>query len=77
MAPHLKPIRAKRKRIAGDFRIVDRDEFFQLLLGFNHLVRADDPSQDMRGLRDTRTGVTYLIARDQLARRPAPQAIVG
>lgn len=48
-------------------RLVDRDEFCQLLLGFRRMVRADDPSSGLRGLRDLQTGVTYLIEREKLS----------
>jgi hypothetical protein len=54
-----------------DFRFVDRDEFCRLMLGFASLVRVDDAAADLRGLRDTATGVVYLIERKKLhCRRP-------
>lgn len=70
MAPHLRPLRPKNRKPSGNCRMVDRDEYFKLLLSFNHLVRADDPARDLRGLHDTITGITYLIEREKLSRRP-------
>lgn len=48
-------------------RLVDREEFCKLLLGYRRMIRADEPSTGMRGLRDLQTGVTYLIEREKLS----------
>ncbi len=54
---------------ASDRVFVNRDEFCRLLLGHSRMDRADDPSCGLRGLRDTATGVLYVIQRQELNQR--------
>lgn len=64
---------ARRRMLAEsqNCRFVDRDEFCQLLLGYRRMVRADDSASGVRGLRDLKTGILYVIEREKLAvRRP-------
>lgn len=54
-------------------QFVDRDEFCQLLLGYRRMVRADDLASGVRGLRDLKTGMLYVIEREKLTvRGPHP-----
>ena len=60
-----------------DFQIVNREEFFKLLLGFSHLERFDDPANGRRGLRDTETGKVYMIDGAQLAKGTSARVVVN
>jgi hypothetical protein len=64
-------IRSPREPRPENYQLVELDEFCDLLLGFTHLERADDPANGMRGLYDEATGITYLIEREKLARHAA------
>ena len=50
-------------------KVVERDEFCRLLVGFRHLVRCDDARNGLWGLLDPRTGERYVIPASDLFRR--------
>ncbi len=62
---HRKP-RRHMLSTESNCRYVDRDEFCRLLLGFSQMDRVDDPESGLRGLRDTATGMLYVIEHDKL-----------
>jgi hypothetical protein len=64
-------IQAERRslRDRGGATFVRRDEFCQLLLGWNKLVRADEPEFNVCGLLDLTTGTRFLIDREELFER--------
>ncbi len=53
----------------GRATFVRRDEFCQLLLSWNKLVRADEPEVNICGLLDLTTGARFLIDREELFER--------
>lgn len=64
-------IHAKRRSLPdrGGATFVRRDEFCQLLLSWNKLVRADEPEVNVCGLLDLTTGTRFLIDREELFER--------
>ena len=50
-------------------KVVERDEFCQLLVGFRNLVRCDDARNGLWGLLDPVTGERYVIPESDLFRR--------
>jgi hypothetical protein len=56
-------------RDRGPATFVRRDEFCQLLLSWNKLVRADEPEVNVCGLLDLTTGTRFLIDREELFER--------
>ena len=47
---------------------VDRDEFYRLLTSRRHLIPADDPAANLRGVLEPETGRRFLIEQERLFR---------
>jgi hypothetical protein len=58
--------RRRALREHPEFKLVQRDEFCQLLLSFRRLIRSDEPALRMRGLLDVESGERYLIEQEEL-----------
>jgi hypothetical protein len=56
-----------RAPLEGTF--VEPDEFCRLLLSVRRMVRSDEPSVNLRGIRDLATGKRFLIEQEKLLSR--------
>ena len=59
--------RLNRFRQQADCHFVEREEFCRLLVGSRRLVRADEPSLELRGLMDAENGTRFFIEQQKLA----------
>lgn len=60
------PLSLPRQAETTDCIFVDRDEYCELAISNQSLIRWDDPANCIRGLFDPATGIRYAIAEGNL-----------
>ena len=69
MEPQTRQDRGRALEEERTCRFIDSEQFRALLVSKGELERADDRSAGMRGLRDRRTGIVYVIEEKRLFER--------